>query len=220
MNSNLASLSAPELSLSKIHTGSLLDNLDEATRAKVLEEPCMKHPLVIATNPFARMIQEKLMKYGYFSVSQGRFIRDKITQGQTKLGPMGCTYSEGYIKIRVSMYKFNQSQLVYLWFTGRLLRSDEKMDHIDGVRANDYPGNLRIASNTLNQRNKAILRNNTSGHTGVRWDKTSCRWRAYIKVDSILINLGSFINLEVACTAREAWLAAHPELGFTSRHGK
>lgn len=209
----------PEELLSKIHTGSLLDNLDEATRAEVLGLRCMKHPLVEATKPYPKIIQETLVKCSYFDVIEGKFIRNRLTQGSKSLGPLGCVYNEGYVKIRVKTTKFNQSHLVYLWLTGNLLLPGEQIDHIDGNNTNDYPGNLRLVSNKLNQRNKKMQRNNTSGYTGISWQKPSSKWRACVKVDSKLINLGSFYTLEIAIAARQAYLEAHPELGFTTRHG-
>jgi len=209
----------PEELPSKIHTGSLLDNLDEATRAEVLGLRCMRHPLVEATKLYPKIIQETLIKCSYFDVLEGKFIRDRLTQGSKSLGPLGCIYSEGYVKIRIKTTKFNQSHLVYLWLTGDLPLLDEQMDHIDGNNTNDYPGNLRLVASKLNQRNKKMQRNNTSGYTGISWQKSSSKWRAYVKIDSKLINLGSFYTFEIALAARQGYLQAHPELGFTIRHG-
>ena len=182
MNSNLASKSMPEELLSKIHTGSLLDNLDAETLQKVLDEPCMKYPLVIATKPFARAIQETLMKCAYFDAGQGRFIRTKITRGRGKLGPMGHTDQDGYVGIMVAGYNFCQSQLVYLWLFGKTLLGGEQMDHINGDRANDYPGNLRLVSNIINHRNTKKYCTSSTGYTGVSLNKNTGRYVSQIMV--------------------------------------
>lgn len=50
--------------------GSLLDNLDMETRARVLEQPYMKSPLVQATTPFAKIIQEELKTVSYYEARQ------------------------------------------------------------------------------------------------------------------------------------------------------
>lgn len=218
MNSNPASKSMPEELPSKIHTGSLLDNLDEVTRAEVLGLRCMKHPLVEATETYPRFIQKMLTKYGYFDINQGIFIRTVSIRG-TSCGIMGCKSKAGYVCIRVAGNLFNRSQLVYLWFTGHLLKKGEQMDHINGNKLNDYPGNLRLLSATLNQRNRRINDNNTSGYTGVFWDIKSNKYRSYISVDYKSIYIGTYNTPEEAYTARKNWIAAHPELGFTARHG-
>lgn len=196
-------------------TGNLLSSLDEATRARVLGEPCMKYPLVIAEKKYGKIIQQRLMMYSYFDVEQGRFIRTKITQGIKKLGPMGYVNDKGYIKIQVLDNHLKQSQLVYLWFTGLLLKAGEMLDHIDGNTGNDHPGNLRVVSRSVNLRNSKISRNNTSGYTGVTYNK---RLNCYIAQTNTIYH-GCFSSAESAYAARQAYIKAHPELGFTSRHG-
>jgi hypothetical protein len=55
----------------------------------------------------------------------------------------------------------------------------EQIDHRNGVRSDNRPGNLRVASNTENCHNQRIKRrNNTSGFSGVCWDKQARKWRA------------------------------------------
>lgn len=218
MNSNPASKLMPEELPSKIHTGSLLGSLDEATQAEVLGLHYMKHPLVEATETYPRFIQKMLTKYGHLDINQGVFIRTVSIRG-TSCGPMGCRNKAGYVCIRVSGSLFNRSQLVYLWFMGRLLKKGEQMDHIDGNQLNDYPGNLRLSSATFNQRNRKVNNNNTSGYTGVFWDIKSNKYRAYISVDYKSIYIGTYATAKEAYTARQNWVAAHPELGFTTRHG-
>lgn len=220
-NLNYANQSILEPLPSKIHTGSLLDSLEEATRAEVLEKRFIERPLVMAKKSLAINIQQTLMACSYFDIEQGRFIRTKLIRGgRHKLGPMGRIANTGYVGICVASIPFQQSHLVNLWFTGNLLKDKEQMDHIDGNRANDYPGNLRKVSNKLNSRNQKRRCNNTSGYTGVCFDLSCSLWYARIMVDSKNFTLGSFYTKKEAHAAREAYIAAHPELGFTSRHGK
>jgi hypothetical protein len=200
--------------LSETPIGNLLSSLDEATRARVLEERFMKCPLVMATKPFAKRIQQKLMKYSYFDIEQGRFIRIKVN-GNGKLGPMGYTHSLGYIIICVDYTDFYQSQLVYLWLNGCFPGTGEQIDHIDGNRANDHPENLRKVLEVFNHRNQKRHSRNTSGYTGVQWASHAGKWRSLCRG----IHIGYFNTAEEAYTARQVWIAARPELGFTSRHG-
>lgn len=206
-------------SLLKIHTGSLLDSLDKVTLQKVLEEPCMKYPLLVAANLYMKRIQERLVEWGYLSLTQSRFIRTKTTQG-AKLGPMGTILSHGYTVITINKTKWLQSYLVYLWFTGNLPKIKEEIDHIDGNPCNDYPGNLRLVDRITNCRNARMPVHNTSGYTGVSYRVDIDKYRAYIKVNQKQISIGSFDTAVKAHTARQAYIAAHSELGFTTRHGR
>lgn len=40
---------------------------------------------------------------------------------------------------------------------------------------------LRVVTKTINQYNRDLQKNNTSGYRGVSWDKAKKRWQAYIK---------------------------------------
>lgn len=46
-------------------------------------------------------------------------------------------------------------------------------------------------------------KNNTSGVTGVRWDKRSCKWRARISHKGKSIELGLYSNMEDAIKVRK-----------------
>ena len=111
MNVGTCLMSANQLvhtaSLLKTPIGNLLSNLDEVTLQEVLEQPCMKSPLVLAANPHAKIIQETLMKYAYFNTELGCFVRTKFTWGANKLGPMGCI-SEGYRKYQLKTRTLNK----------------------------------------------------------------------------------------------------------------
>lgn len=202
--------------------GSLLDNLDTETRARVLEQPCMKNPLVIAEGIYGKVMQKKLMSCSYFNAERGQFIRTKA-RGQGKLGPMGWDNGHGYTVISLSCsqqaIRVLQSHLVLLWFIGRLPGTHEQMDHISGNRADDRPDNLRLVSNTTNSRNREMQSNNTSGVTGVLWYARDGNWQSRIQVDGKMIHLGYFSTREDATIARQYYISTHPKLGFTARHG-
>lgn len=50
------------------------------------------------------------------------------------------------------------------------------IDHIDRNTLNNLESNLRITNNSINQRNKGVQKNNTSGIPGVRFDKNINSW--------------------------------------------
>jgi len=205
-------------SLSKINIGSLLDSLDTETQARVLEQRFIRQPLVIAENQFAKKIQESLMEKAYYDMTAGKFIRIKITRGG-KLGEMGYLDPDGYIRIFTYYRKFYQSRLVYLWFTGILPNCTQQMDHIDGMRNNDHPSNLRIVEHKLNGRNKKMLTSNKSGYTGVCYHKASGKYIAQTVVNGKPVYHGIFLTTEEAASARDTWIKDNPNYGFTTRHG-
>lgn len=199
--------------------GSLLDNLDTETRARVLEQPYMKSPLVQATTPFAKIIQEELKTVSYYDARIGRFVRTVKGKGMARVGLMGAILSTGYIQIQFKNFKFVQSHLVCLWFIGKLPGTNEQMDHISGNRLDDRPENLRLVSAALNARNHKMHSDNTTGYTGVYLTVQGMPYTASVKVNGTNKHLGTFSSAKNAAEARQAWLTAHPELGYTARHG-
>jgi hypothetical protein len=76
-----------------------------------------------------------------------------------------------------------------------------QIDHIDGNGLNNQRKNLRICTNSQNQKNKGSYRNNTSGFKGVSWHKIHKKWNAKISVDGKRISLGDFSTKEEAYQA-------------------
>ena len=77
------------------------------------------------------------------------------------------------------------------------------VDHISRDKTNNHISNLRWATSTENQQNVSIRLDNSSGITGVNFDKLTQKWRARITADGGRINLGLFQRIEDANVARE-----------------
>ena len=75
-------------------------------------------------------------------------------------------------------------------------------DHIDKNPFNNRKNNLRPANPNENARNKSLQRNNTSGVSGVSFDKNCNKWIAYITVNNKHKYLGCFANKEDAIKTR------------------
>jgi len=71
-----------------------------------------------------------------------------------------------------------------------------QVDHIDRNPANNRVDNLRWANNYENGRNKSIMKNNTSGITGVYLHKPTGRWMAYIRSNGKMEYLGLYDTKE------------------------
>ncbi len=67
------------------------------------------------------------------------------------------------------------------------------VDHADGNGSNNTKANLRVCTNSENQRNKSKSGNNKSSKfKGVHFQKSTQRFQAYIKVCKRQIHLGYF----------------------------
>lgn len=75
-------------------------------------------------------------------------------------------------------------------------------DHIDRNELNNRHYNLRKCTYSQNSMNRGLQSNNTSGITGVTWDKRQFKWKAQIKIDHKQINIGLFFNKDDAIRAR------------------
>ncbi|WP_168072814.1 HNH endonuclease signature motif containing protein [Caulobacter sp. SSI4214] len=94
---------------------------------------------------------------------------------------------------------------------------NHQVDHINGDKLDNRPGNLREVTIALNQRNAKMQSNNTTGITGVYWWPARRKWRAELKADGRKRHLGLFDTKEAAAAARAA---ANEKFGFTARHGQ
>lgn len=122
----------------------------------------------------------------------------------------------GYRMITVKKRQYGAHRLAWLFATGEW--PTDQIDHINGRRDDNRRSNLRSASQTENQRNRAISRNNTSGIHGVHFEMRRSRWVATIGGGTGRpIYLGSFPSLEMAADARRS---AEARLGYHPNHGR
>ncbi len=76
-----------------------------------------------------------------------------------------------------------------------------QIDHIDGDRLNNLPGNLRLATHSENCHNRGVQKNSSSGVKGVHWDKARKKWRAKAYLGGKIRHAGYFDDLEEASAA-------------------
>lgn len=89
------------------------------------------------------------------------------------------------------------------------------VDHINGDPADNRRENLRVCSQSENNRNSSIRKSNRLGVKGVYLDRRRGTYRAQITVDGKQIAIGCFGSLEEAKAAYEA--AAHDLHGQFAR---
>ena len=75
-------------------------------------------------------------------------------------------------------------------------------DHINGNRLDNRMENLRLVNRAQNNMNKGLRSDNTSGHTGVSWDKLKGKWVVQIQVDGKNKHIGRYASKKDAINAR------------------
>lgn len=87
----------------------------------------------------------------------------------------------GYRRVRISLNgkQYLAHRIAWIYMTGT--NPPEQIDHIDGDSLNNKWSNIRNGSD-INQRNKGIQRNNSSGFSGVSWSKSAGKWLVRIWV--------------------------------------
>ena len=96
----------------------------------------------------------------------------------------------GYIQLgyRKKMYKAHR--LIWAIVYGEFPKG--QIDHINGNRSDNLLCNLRVVTQQQNLYNKQIHKNNSSGFTGVCWNKKCSKWQSSISVKGSNIYLGVF----------------------------
>lgn len=87
----------------------------------------------------------------------------------------------------------------------RLIMNPDKgvlVDHRDRNKLNNRRSNLRIANKSLNAVNSKIHTNNTSGVTGVSFDKARNKWKAFASQQNKFVFIGRFDSKRAAINAR------------------
>ena len=161
------------------------------------------------------MTQEELHKLLEYKPITGEFFWKIKPAKQIPIGALaGYTAKNGYTFIRISGVLYYAHRLAVLYMTGAFPK--HLVDHDNRVRSDNRWINLIPATYQDNQRNAGMSLNNTSGVTGVGWDKKKQRWYARITVNAKGRFLGYFDNIPDAAAARKA---AERALGFHPNHG-
>ena len=79
-----------------------------------------------------------------------------------------------------------------------------EVDHINGDSLDNRKCNLRVCTHDKNLKNQKLHSNNTSGYSGVNWDKNKRRWVAEIIVDGKRIRK-RFKSKNEAIAKRKEW---------------
>ena len=116
----------------------------------------------------------------------------------------GSIGSAGYYRIKMRNRTYLNHRIIWTLSTG-YDPGAYQIDHIDGNRTNNDPGNLRLASHRLNSQNKI---NRSRYGIGVKF--RDGKYQARIRIDGKLIHLGTFDIAESASAAYQSAAACLP----------
>ena len=119
----------------------------------------------------------------------------------------GTPDGKGYLMVMVDRQRYKAHRLAFLYMTGAM--PEAQVDHISGAVADNRWENLRSATQSQNMQNRKAQINNTSGHPGVNWSTSACKFVARISVNGVRQFLGCFDDAE---QAGKAYLTAKARL--------
>ena len=129
--------------------------------------------------------------------------------------PVGARTSLGYLMTSVCGVKILVHRIVWAMQHGAW--PNYFVDHINGQKDDNRIINLRDVPQSLNGLGLVKSKKNTSGHTGVTWNRKLGKWAAQVKYRGKNLYLGLYVDIEDAVEARKK---ANESLGFSGLHGQ
>lgn len=132
----------------------------------------------------------------------------------------GCVGPDGYVRIAFTFSGNKTFRLLahrLAWFIVYGSEPKLQIDHINQNKADNRIANLRDVAKEINQRNVMQTKSNTSGITGVSWNKKLEKWSAQVQVSGKNYLLGRFTDIKEAEKVVKEFRAKH---GFTEQHGQ
>lgn len=152
----------------------------------------------------------------WFYQKEGVLYWKKAKAPVKKDTPSGYLDQYGYLQTRFNFKLYRTHRIVWILLKGDIPAGME-VDHVDGNRTNNKITNLRLVTRGANNKNKKQYKRNTSGVTGITWDKLKNKWVAQISVDKKVIHLGRYNDIQDAIKARHQ---AEIQYGYHPNHGR
>ena len=102
--------------------------------------------------------------------------KKKIPHSVCQIGDKTGYLATGYRRIKIQGKIYYEHNIIWFLETGRWPLHDMVIDHIDRNKLNNDISNLREITKSNNAKNHSIYSTNSSGTTGVHYDKTRDRW--------------------------------------------
>lgn len=129
----------------------------------------------------------------------------------------GTSDARGYRTISVANRWYKVHRIIWdMNNPDDLLKPGEQIDHINHILYDNRLCNLRKVDSTGNHRNLSRSVANTSGVTGVSFDRNRGKWKAAIQINGKSVHLGRFDDITDAIESRKL---AEIKYGFHENHG-
>lgn len=116
----------------------------------------------------------------------------------------GSNTEKGYLAVKIDKKRHLVHRVVFAMANGYL---PEQVDHINGVRDDNRPTNLRAATYLQNNQNRRARKDSSSGVKGVCWNSRASKWEARVRANGKNNYLGLFCDVaeakKVVCAFRE-----------------
>lgn len=150
---------------------------------------------------------------GIFSWLHDRKGRWGIKAGDEAGSILKMKCGKRYVRIQTRGVYMMAHRAAFLYMMGYL---PDEVDHDDGDGTNNKWYNLKESTRKLNALNLRRRDDNTSGVTGVTWQKDRHKWMAHIHINGKMKNLGRFDNMADAINTRKS---AELFYNFNPNHG-
>lgn len=151
---------------------------------------------------------ETLMKLLSYDPDSGKF-HWRESWGAKAAGSEAGRENHGYIGIQIYGKKYSAHRLAFL-FMG--MDAPKAVDHINRVGTDNRWENLRPASDSQNQYNKSLSKNNSSGYKGVTYNPACRKWQVTVRANKKSFYFGTYEDIELAgLVAAEARAKHHGE---------
>lgn len=107
----------------------------------------------------------------------------------------GYKRPDGYVYVRLDGKSFGEHRLIHLLFTGEW---PEQVDHINGIRSDNRPENLRSATHAQNCMNRKPM---GSSSKGCYWQPRRGKWMVQVSISGKRKTIGYFDTEEAASAA-------------------
>ncbi len=125
----------------------------------------------------------------------------------------GTLTSGGYRSVHINGVYIKEHRAIFIYHKGRIPKN-YVIDHINGNPLDNRIENLRAVTRSQNRQNSKVSVGNTSGTTGVHFNKQAQKWKSTIATNGKAKYLGFFSEKEDAIKARKE---AEIKYNFNSR---
>jgi hypothetical protein len=121
--------------------------------------------------------------------------------------PAGYIDAHGYRIVMISGQKYKAHRIVWEMLNGKIPEG-MVIDHINGIKSDNAPDNLRLATYSQNNANASVKRFGKE-FKGASFDKRKGKWKGQLRKNGIDYFLGYYETAEEAARAYDAAALTH-----------